>query len=88
MNEKEQQPQPTDLNTRERMGTYGRAVLNAMGHEARGEHETEHGVGQGVERAEVERTIEGWPEAPKNIARQMLDKYGPPNETTPTTLFW
>ena len=86
--ESAEQPQPKDLNTGERMATVGRAVADAIGHKAQGEHETEEGARQRVEAAEVERIIESWPEAPKNVARQMLAKYGPPNEATPTKLFW
>ena len=88
MTDRAEQPQPKDLSTGERMATVGRAVANAIGHKTQGEHETEEGAHQRVEAAEVERIIEGWPEAPKNVARQMLAKYGPPNEATPTKLFW
>jgi hypothetical protein len=38
--------------------------------------------------AEAERIIAGWPDAPQKGARQMLAQYGPPNEATPTKLFW
>src|SRR5437016_4667320 len=33
--------------------------------------------------AEVERIIDEWPAAQKNVAKQMLAKYGMPNEATP-----
>jgi hypothetical protein len=36
----------------------------------------------------MEQIIDSWPEAQQNVARQMLAKYGPPNEATPTRLFW
>ncbi len=32
--------------------------------------------------------IEGSPEAPQKAAEKILDHYGPPNEGTPTKLFW
>ncbi|MGQ0816109.1 MAG: hypothetical protein ACT4O1_16890 [Gemmatimonadota bacterium] len=38
--------------------------------------------------AEVERIIDEWPGAQKNVARQMIAKYGAPNEATATKLFW
>ena len=85
---REEQPQPMDLSTGERMATTGRAVIQGIAHEVRGEHETQEGVRQRVEPAEAERIIESWPEAQKNVARQMLEKYGPPNEATPSKLFW
>src|SRR5919199_3063535 len=83
-----QQPQPKELSTAERIATTGRAVIQGIAHEARGEHETDEGARQTVDVADVERIIDGWPEAQKNVARQMLAKYGPPDEATPTKLFW
>jgi hypothetical protein len=77
-----------DLSTVERLATTGRAVVQGLAHEAAGQHETERGAAESVDRAEAERIIERWPDAPKEVAEQMLDKYGPPNEATPTKLFW
>jgi hypothetical protein len=88
MTYREGQPQPKDLDTGERLATTGRAVIQGVAHEARGEHETEEGARHRTEAADVERIIEGWPDAQKNVARQMLAKYGPPNEAMPTKLFW
>jgi hypothetical protein len=81
-------PQPRDLGTGERLGMTGKAVIDGIAHELKGEHETEHAVRHLVPIAEVEGIIEDWPKAQKGIAHQMLDKYGPPNEATPTKLFW
>jgi hypothetical protein len=81
-------PQPRDLDTGQRLATTGRAVIDGIAHEAKGEHETQHGARHTVAIAEAEAIIEDWPEAQKNVARQMLEKYGPPNEATPTKLFW
>lgn len=85
---REEQPQPLDLDTGERLATTGRAVADALAHKARGSHEGEEAARQTVAAGEVEAIIEGWPAAPKKIARQMVEKYGPPNEATPTKLFW
>jgi hypothetical protein len=41
-----------------------------------------------VELADVERITAAWPGPQQNVARQMLAKYGQPNEATPTRLFW
>lgn len=79
---------PKDLETGERMATLARASGDAMKHKAQGEHETEEGARLGVPLATVEALIENWPTAPKEGARQMLEQYGPPNEATPTKLFW
>ncbi len=79
---------PKDLETGERMSTLARASADAMKHTAQGEHETEEGTRYTVPLSEVEAIIERWPTAPKEGARQMLEQYGPPNEATPTKLFW
>jgi hypothetical protein len=77
-----------DLDTPERLATTGRAVAQGLAHEVRGEHETERGAGEAVDVGEAYRIIERWPDAPRAVARQMLEKYGAPNEATPTRLFW
>ena len=71
---------PRDIDTAERVGALGSAVIDAARHIAAGEHETEHGTEQRLEPGQVEALIDGWPEAPQKIARQMLEQYGPPNE--------
>jgi hypothetical protein len=53
-----------------------------------GEHETEGKAALRVDQEDIERIITGWPGPQQNVARQLLDKYGPPNEATPTRLFW
>ena len=84
----EQRRGPGDLPTGERMATLAGAASDAMGHKARGEHETAQGAGHLVPLAHAEAIIAHWPEAPQKGARQMLAQYGPPNEATPTKLFW
>ena len=88
MDDEHDSPQPKDLSTAERMATTGRAVVDGIVRQARGEHEAEEGARGSVDAATVEAITDGWPDAPKNIARQMLEKYGAPNEATPTKLFW
>ncbi len=88
MTDRDDQPQPKDLDTGERLATTGRAVIQGIAHEARGEHETQEGARHSVSAAEAETIIDDWPDAQKNVARQMLDKYGTPNEATPSRLFW
>ncbi len=41
-----------------------------------------------VDWASVEAIIAAWPATPQKVARTTIDKYGPPNEATPTKLFW
>ncbi|MGH2380799.1 MAG: hypothetical protein ACRDG7_06210 [Candidatus Limnocylindria bacterium] len=88
MTNEERDFQPKDLDTPERLATTGHAVAQGVAHEMRGEHETQKGEEQRLSVAEAERIIEEWPHAQKNVARQVIDKYGPPNEATPTKLFW
>jgi hypothetical protein len=82
------QPQPKDLSTGERLKMTLNAVAQGIRYTLEGEHETEGKAALTVEPADVDRIIGGWPEAQQNVARQMLAKYGPPNEATPTRLFW
>src|SRR4051812_42229424 len=77
-----------DLNTPERLATTGRAVAEGVGHALKGEHETERARRGQVDRGTADQYIENWPAAPKNVADQMIDRYGAPNEATPTRLFW
>ena len=70
------------------MATLAAATADAAKHKARGEHETEEGTRHTVDPTQVEALIDGWPEAPKMVARQMIEQYGAPNEATPTKLFW
>lgn len=84
----EQNNGPKNIPTTERMATIGRASANAIGHKSQGEHETQAGANFSVPLVEAEAIIESWPKAPKEGARQMLEQYGPPNEATPTKMFW
>jgi len=79
---------PADVPTRERIATIARASADALQHKMEGEHETEEGARHTIALSEAEAIIASWPAAPKAGARQMLEQYGPPNEATPTKLFW
>ncbi len=65
---------PREIDTGERVGALGSAVVDAARHMAAGEHETQHGAEQRVELGQVKAPIDGWPEAPNKVARQMLDQ--------------
>lgn len=77
-----------NMDTSERMATLAGAMTDAIKHQTKGEHETGDGARYTMNLGTVEALIEGWPNAPKRGARQMLEQYGPPNEATPTKLFW
>lgn len=88
MTTRSEQPQPKDLDTAERLATTGRAVAQGIRYKAKGEHETQRGAELTVNPAEAAKIIDGWPEAQKKVAEQMLAKYGHPNEATPARLTW
>jgi len=79
---------PGKMDTSERMATLAGAMTDAIKHQVKGEHETGRGAHYTMDLNTVETLIEGWPDAPKRGAQQMLAQYGPPNEATPTKLFW
>jgi hypothetical protein len=41
-----------------------------------------------VDERRVQQTIANWPEDSKKAAMMIMEKYGPPNEATPTHLVW
>lgn len=88
MSKRHERPQPKDLGTGERLITTFRAVAQGIAHDARRRHDTEAGAAYSVELSDVEAIIAHWPHAQENVARQMIEKYGAPNEATPTKLFW
>jgi hypothetical protein len=53
---------------------------------ARGEHRA-MGL-QALNRAEVDRIIASWPAKNREVAREVMGKYGPPHEATPMRLVW
>jgi hypothetical protein len=79
---------PNEVPVGERLKELATAMANNMMHKAKGEHETEEGARYSIEPAQVEEWISDWPAAPKLAARKMIEQYGPPNEATPTKLFW
>jgi hypothetical protein len=81
-------PQPTELSTGERLVTTARAVAQGVLHKLQGEEATQHGASERVSAPEARRVIRSWPRPQQAVAEQMLDKYGPPNEATPTRLTW
>jgi len=51
-------------------------------------NDTPEGARYQVEQEEVEAIIAEWPAAPKKVAQGLLDRYGMPNEATPSMLIW
>jgi hypothetical protein len=81
-------PQPLDVPTSERLTASARAIAQGISYVFSGDHETETGRNYHTTPEQVKQIIEDWPGPQKNIAETMIEKYGPPNEATPTQLFW
>jgi hypothetical protein len=78
-----QQPQPEELSTAERLKMTGSAVAQGIRYTLKGEHQTEGKAALQVHQEDVERIIADWPAPQRNVARQLLDKYGPPTRPPP-----
>jgi hypothetical protein len=76
------------LSTRERMASLASAQSSARELQAEGSGASELGQQQSIPAGDARRIVEQWPEAPRKAAHKLLDHYGPPNEATPTKLFW
>lgn len=74
--------------TQERIHSLATVKSDAQRVQSKGSSASELGQRQSVLLADAEAIIEQWPEAPKAAAKKFLDHYGPPNEATPTKLFW
>jgi hypothetical protein len=74
--------------TRERMGLLMKTQASAERFKAQGTSASELGPEYSVGRSEAEAIIADWPAAPKTVGEKLIDHYGPPNEATPTKLFW
>lgn len=74
--------------THERMLSLATSQTSARQLQASGSGASELGQQQSVPLAEAQRIAQQWPTAPQKAAEKLLDHYGPPNEATPTTMFW
>lgn len=78
-----------NMPTHERLGSLATSQSSARRFQGQGEAGQELGQqGLPVSMAHAMQIVEQWPEAPKKAAEKILDHYGPPNEATPTKLFW
>jgi hypothetical protein len=73
-----QQPQPKDLKTHQRLATTGRAVAQGITHTLRRKHESQAGKRHLVSEAQFKSILKDWPAPQKNVAKQMVAKYGLP----------
>ena len=83
-----QRPQPKDLKTHQRLATTGRAVAQGVKRTIQRKHDSQKGKREFITEAQLNRLLKEWPAPQKNIADQMVAKYGLPNEATTSKLFW
>lgn len=62
-------------------------TMSALQKEATGRPE-DSGTGTVIDPASVNMVIEQWPSIPQKAATKMIERYGAPNEATPTRLIW
>lgn len=72
----------------ERISSLAISQAKARQLQADGHAGSELGKQNSVPLAEAQEIIATWPAAPKKVGEKLLDHYGPPNEATPTKLFW
>lgn len=76
------------LPTHERAASLATSQSSGRRFQSEGAVGSELGPAEHVHLDEALSIVEAWPEAPKKAAQKLLDHYGPPNEATPTKLFW
>ena len=76
------------MDPKDRVETVAKTKAGARAEKASSGDEAAPGAEHGVAQADVEAIIENWPPAPKQMAEDMVNRYGLPNEATPTLLIW
>jgi hypothetical protein len=74
--------------TTERMEAMATVKASAKRLQSQGSAAAELGQRQSVSPEAAHSIIEQWPDAPRRTAEKILKHYGPPNEATPSKLFW
>ena len=74
--------------THERISSLAISQAKARQLQADGHAGAELGQRNSVPLIEAQEIIAQWPAAPQKVGEKLLDHYGPPNEATPTKLFW
>jgi hypothetical protein len=85
---RKQRPQPKDLKTHQRLATTARAVAQGFERTIQRKHDSQKGKRSFVTETQLKRILKNWLNPQKNIADQMVAKYGLPNEATTSKLFW
>jgi hypothetical protein len=74
--------------TQQRMSELMTVKSSARRLQSEGQSASEVGQQQSVPLDQAQAIIQEWPQAPKKAGEKLLKHYGPPNEATPTKLFW
>ena len=87
MNEQNNQPYADQLSAQERLQTAAIAMeSNKQLHAT--DMNGKRGTDTTVDLEVVERLIEDWPTLSKKVTKKMMEFYGPPNDTTHSTVIW
>ena len=76
------------MDPKDRVETVAKTKAGAREEKASAGDESAPGAKHSVTQAEVDAIIENWPAAPKKVVPEVIKRYGPPNEATPTMLVW
>ncbi len=76
------------MDPKDRIETVVKTKMGAQEQKASSGDERAPGAAHTISRGDVDAIIGSWPPAPKKIAEETLEKYGLPNEATPTLLIW
>ncbi len=76
------------MDPKERVETVAKTKMGAQEEKASPGDESAPGADYRVTQAQVDAVIESWPPAPKKVAETTVERYGPPNEATPSLLIW
>ena len=76
------------MDPKDRLETVAKTKLGAQAEKASPGNESAPGSGFIVTQEEVDAIIEKWPPAPRKVVPDVIEKYGLPNEATPTMLVW
>ncbi len=76
------------MDPQDRVETVAETKLGAKRETASAGDESAPGAAFRVTREQIEAIIEHWPPAPQKVVPEVIEKYGLPNEATPTMLIW
>ncbi len=76
------------MDPKDRVETVAKTKVGANEEKASTGEKHAPGARHRVDRSHVDAVIEAWPPAPGKVAQEIVERYGLPNEATPTLLIW